>query len=73
MLHLVMQVLGNHGHYIMFYINEQDKAQLSMSGEDSGGSIADNLATPYNVPSFVIQYSTFVSRYIKNKKLANVL
>ena len=30
--------LGNHGHYIMFYINEQDKAQLTMSDKGSGGS-----------------------------------
>ena len=28
--------LGNHGHYIMFYINEQDKAQLTMSDRGSG-------------------------------------
>ena len=57
--------LGNHGHYIMFYINEQDKAQLSMSDRASGGSIADNLATPYNVPSFVRQYSAQSQGYQK--------
>ena len=60
--------LGNHGHYIMFYINEQDKAQLSMSDRASGGSIADNLATPYNVPSFVRQYSAQSQGYRKTEK-----
>ena len=59
--------LGNHGHYIMFYINEQDKAQLSMSDRASGGSIADNLATPYNVPSFVRQYSAQSQGYQKQR------
>ena len=59
--------LGNHGHYIMFYINEQDKAQLSMSDRGSGGSIADNLATPYNVPSFVRQYSAQSQGYQKQR------
>ena len=59
--------LGNHGHYIMFYINEQDKAQLSMSDRASGGSIADNLATPYNVPSFIRQYSAQSQGYQKQR------
>ena len=26
-------VIGNHGHYIMFYINEQEKARLSIGQE----------------------------------------
>jgi len=34
--------IGNHGHYIMFMINEQDRAQLRMSSRDSGGSVADD-------------------------------
>ena len=59
--------LGNHGHYIMFYINEQDKAQLSMSDRASGGSIADNLAKPYGVPSFVRQYSSQSQGYQKQR------
>ena len=34
--------IGNHGHYIMFYINEQDEAQLRMGDRTGGGSIADD-------------------------------
>jgi len=59
--------LGNHGHYIMFYINEQDKAQLSMSDRASGGSIADNLAKPYGVPSLVRNYSAQSQGYQKQR------
>ena len=59
--------LGNHGHYIMFYINEQDKAQLSMSDRASGGSIADNLAKPYGVSSFIRNYSAQSAGYQKQR------
>ena len=59
--------LGNHGHYIMFYINEQDKAQLTMSDRGSGGSQADNLAKPYGIPSFVRQYSALSQGYQKQR------
>ncbi len=31
---------GNHGHYIMFYINEQEKARLSIGNRTGGGSVA---------------------------------
>ncbi len=59
--------LGNHGHYIMFYINEQDKAQLTMSPRGEGGSQADNLAKPYGIPSFVRQYSALSQGYQKQR------
>ena len=59
--------LGNHGHYIMFYINEQDKAQLSMSDRASGGSIADDLAKPYGVASFIRNYSAQSAGYQKQR------
>ena len=59
--------LGNHGHYIMFYINEQDKAQLSMSDRASGGSVAENLAKPYKIPSFIRQYSAQSEGYQKQR------
>ena len=65
--------LGNHGHYIMFYINEQDKAQLSMSDRASGGSIAENLAKPYKIPSFVRQYSSQSEGYQKQRRQDELL
>ena len=54
---------GNHGHYIMFYINEQEKARLSIGQRTGGGSIAENLADPYNVPAFVRNYKSQFSRH----------
>jgi len=59
--------LGNHGHYIMFYINEQDKAQLTMSERGQGGSQSDNLAEPYGVGSFIRQYSNLSQGYQKQR------
>ena len=34
--------LGNHGHYIMFYINTQTKAKLRTAGLGQGGSNPQN-------------------------------
>ena len=54
---------GNHGHYIMFYINEQQKARLSIGERTGGGSVAENAADPYNVPAFVRNYKAQFSRH----------
>ena len=54
---------GNHGHYIMFYINEQEKARLSIGQRTGGGSVAENAAEPYNIPSFVRKYKSQFSRH----------
>ena len=58
---------GNHGHYIMFYINEQTKAEMTMGEPGSGGSQAENLAEPYAVPSFINSYSLQSGKHTKKK------
>ena len=58
---------GNHGHYIMFYINEQEKARLSIGERTGGGSVADNLAEPYKVAGFIRKYKSQFSRYENEK------
>ena len=58
---------GNHGHYIMFYINEQEKARLSIGQRTGGGSVAENAAEPYNVAGFVRKYKSQFSRYQTEK------
>ena len=63
---------GNHGHYIMFYINEQTKAELSMGEPGSGGSVAENLAEPYAVPSFIKSYSLQSGKHTKKKNSGGV-
>ena len=55
--------IGNHGHYIMFYINEQEKARLSIGNRTGGGSVAENLADPYNIPAFVRNYKAQFSAF----------
>ena len=46
--------MGNQGHYIMFYINEQDRAQLSMSERaGTGGSVVDDPKRKYNFAGFI--------------------
>ena len=43
--------IGNHGHYIMFYINAQEKAKLDTSGRTDRGSVVDDPSQQYNIPS----------------------
>ena len=45
--------LGNHGHYIMFYINTQTKARLRTSGQGEGGSVVDDPSAGYEIPEFI--------------------
>ena len=55
--------IGNHGHYIMFMINEQDRATLRMSGRDSGGSVADDTNRKYAVGKFIKKYNSLTGAY----------
>ena len=55
--------LGNHGHYIMFYINEQDRARLRMSGRGEGGSVVDDPSKAYNIASFIKKYDPLKGQY----------
>ena len=55
--------LGNHGHYIMFYINEQDRARLRMSGRGEGGSVVDDPSKAYNIASFIKKYDNLKGQY----------
>ena len=46
---------GNHGHYIMFYINQQEDAKLSFSDpekKDSSGSIA-SIKAQQKIPNYI--------------------
>ena len=49
--------LGNHGHYIMFFINAQEDAELTSEKIDQNakGSIADDPKQKYNRPKFIRQ------------------
>ena len=58
---------GNHGHYIIFHINEQDRARLTMSGRAGGGSIADDPSRKYAIPRFISKYKPLTNRHEKEQ------
>ena len=60
--------IGNHGHYIMFYINEQDRAQLRMGDRAGGGSVADDPSRTYSIPSYINKYKSLTGKYEPSSK-----
>ena len=42
--------IGNHGHYILFSINTQERAKLRTSPLGSGGSVVDDISKNQNIP-----------------------
>ena len=63
--------IGNHGHYIMFYINAQEKSKLRTSKEGSGGSIVDS-DREYNIPKYITEWDSVTESY-KKVDSSNVL
>ena len=62
--------LGNHGHYIMFYINAQEDAKLTTEEVDKSarGSIADDPSQQYSVPKFIREYDAIKDRYVEKSQ-----
>ena len=50
--------LGNHGHYMMFYINAVEDARLTTEEVDKSGpgSVADDPSQQYDIPKFLRKY-----------------
>ena len=61
--------LGNHGHYIMFYINTQTKAKLRTAGLGQGGSIVDDVNKQYDIPKYIRKWSTVDQSYKTKEKI----
>ena len=61
--------IGNHGHYIMFYINEQDRAQLRMSDRAGGGGIVDDPNRTYSIPQYLNKYRALTGKYEPTSEL----
>ena len=59
--------IGNHGHYIMFYINTQDRAKLRTSGEAGGGSVVDDVSQGYEIPQYIRKFNTVSQTYQTTK------
>ena len=61
--------VGNHGHYIMFYINEQDRAALRMGDRAGGGGIVDDPKRTYSVPDYIKKYRALTNKYEPTSEL----
>ena len=59
--------LGNHGHYIMFFINSQQKAKLRTSGQEGGKSIVEG-RKQYNIPKYINNWDSASKSYKKQQK-----
>ena len=59
--------LGNHGHYIMFYINAQEDAELTSEKIDQNakGSVADDPTQQYDVPKFLRKYDEVRNKIVE--------
>ena len=57
--------IGNHGHYIMFYINAQEKAKLSTSDRTDRGSVVDDIRQQYSIPKFITEWDSVTQSYVK--------
>ena len=57
--------LGNHGHYIMFYINAQEDAELTSEKIDQNakGSVADDPSQKYSQPKYIKQWEEVSQSY----------
>ena len=45
--------LGNHGHYMIFYINQQQNARLKFGQPESGQSNMDKEQATRNIPAYI--------------------
>ena len=57
--------IGNHGHYIMFYINAQEKAKLDTSDRTDRGSVVDDIRQQYSIPKFITEWDSVTQSYVK--------
>ena len=55
--------IGNHGHYILFSINTQERAKLRTSAIGSGGSRADDPARDANIPLYLRNWDVVSGTY----------
>ena len=57
--------IGNHGHYILFSINTQERAKLRTSAIGSGGSRVDDITRDANIPAFINNWDGVSGSYKK--------
>ena len=57
--------IGNHGHYILFSINTQERAKLRTSALGTGGSRADDITRDANIPAILNNWDVVSGSYKK--------
>lgn len=55
--------VGNHGHYILFSINTQERAKLRTSPLGTGGSVVDDPTRNANIPSYLKNWDPISGSY----------
>jgi len=67
--------LGNHGHYIMFYINAVEDARLTTEEIDKNakGSVADDINQKYSKPKFLREYDSVTDKVIQKPNKTNII
>ena len=63
--------LGNHGHYIMFFVNKQEKSVLKTSDYGVGMSMSEDISrykSEYGIPEYITKYDTLKEKYVENSK-----
>ena len=55
--------IGNHGHYILFSINTQERARLRTSAIGSGGSRVDDPTQGANIPKYLKNWDVVSGTY----------
>ena len=64
--------IGNHGHYILFSINTQERAKLRTSALGTGGSVVDDPSRNKNLPRYLREWDVVSGTYKANQK-ANMI
>ena len=55
--------IGNHGHYILFSINTQERAKLRTSALGTGGSVVDDPTRNANIPAYLRNWDVVSGTY----------
>ena len=55
--------VGNHGHYILFSINTQERAKLRTSAIGTGGSVVDDPTRNANIPAYLRNWDVVSGTY----------
>jgi hypothetical protein len=56
--------MGNHGHYIQFFVNVQKAAQIKFGEKSSGRDNLSELTKQFNIPDYVKRKTSYEKKYL---------